>query len=214
MRGVLIGVIIFSFGLLVGIPFLISSNNLTSEESASLTNVTDLDWTYGNKEAKVVLIEYGDFQCEACAKAYTMIEKIKEEYGDNILIVARYFPLPGHQYSKQSASVVEASGQQGKYWEMSNIMYERQDAWSASNDTTEIFESYAREINLDMEKFAMDIKSQTTKDRIEKDLDSGKKLGIEATPSFFINGKKINTPTNIIDFRKILDKELTTYDIQ
>lgn len=208
MKGFVIGVIIFSVALLFGVPFLMSSSQVTPEETKILTNVTTSDWTYGNKEAKVVLIEYLDFQCEACARVYPMTEKVKEEYKDRVLFVTRYFPLSGHQYSRQSASVVEASGQQGKYWKMFKLMFERQTTWSESDDPTTLFNSYAKELNLDMEKFNVDIKSQTTKDRIDNDFSSGNKLNVQGTPSFFINGRKMSTPTDITAFRKVLDEEL------
>jgi protein-disulfide isomerase len=167
------------------------------------------DWVKGNKESKVILVEYLDFECEACGAYYPLVKRLSEEYGDRIAFTTRYFPLPGHRNSMTSASAVQSAGKQGKYWEMYDLVFQNQIEWG-EKETPEptIFEGYAQQLGLDMEKFRQDINSQEVKDRIERDKNTGNKLGIEGTPTFFLNGKRIENPRGYEEFKKVLDNAL------
>lgn len=180
----------------------------TTPKSESSTVATD-DWIKGNKDSKVVLVEYLDFECEACGAYYPVMKRLSEEYKDDVKFVVRYFPLPGHKNSMTSASAVEAAGRQGKYWEMHDIVFENQRDWGEKKVATpEIFEEYAKQLDLDLTKFQQDVTSQEVKNRIERDKNNGIKLGIQGTPTFFLNGKKIENPRGYEEFKKILDDVL------
>lgn len=172
--------------------------------SELLTVVSD-DWTKGNKDAQVTIVEYLDFECEACGAYYPVVKRLSEEYKDKVRFVVRYFPLPGHANSMTSALAVEAAGKQGKYWEMHNILFENQRDWGEMQFADpKIFENYAQQIGLDMEKYSTDITSREVKDRIERDRTSGEELDLAGTPSFFLNGNKITNPRGYEEFKKII----------
>jgi len=123
-----------------------------------------------------------------------------------VKFVVRYFPLPGHKNSMTAASAVEAAGKQGKYWEMHDVVFENQRDWGEKQIATPvIFEGYAKQLGLDLTKFQQDVISQEVKSRIERDKNTGTTLGIQGTPTFFLNGIKIENPRGYEEFKKILD---------
>lgn len=167
-----------------------------------LVEVNSGDWSEGNKNAKVTLIEYLDFECPTCAAYYPLMKELKEEFKDDVLFINRYFPLSGHINGMSSAIAVEAAGRQGKYWEMHNIVFEKQREWGGKSViNTAIFEEYAKEIGLDVEKFKSDVKLSEVREKVNKDRNSGQSLGVTGTPTFFLNGVKIVNPQTIEDFR-------------
>ncbi len=173
-----------------------------------LTVVAD-DYATGLAGATVTVIEYLDFECEACGAYFPLVKRLSQEYKDKVLFVSRYFPLPGHKNGMTSALAVEAAGRQGKYWEMYDLVFEEQKKWgerSAADPT--IFERYAEQLGLDMERFRQDVGSQEVKDRVLRDRDSGNQLGVNGTPSFFLNGKKIQNPQGYEAFKALLDNAL------
>ena len=108
-----------------------------------------------------------------------------------------------------SALAMEAAGKQGKYWEMHDLLFEEQQNWGerqASNPT--IFEQYAEQLGLDIEQFKQDVDSQEVKDRVVSDRDTGIRLGVNSTPTFFLNGEKIQNPRGYEAFKSLLDEAL------
>jgi protein-disulfide isomerase len=162
---------------------------------------------YGQENSAVTLVEYGDFECTACASFYPIFSQIKEIFKDEVKFEYRHFPLVQiHPNSIAAHRAAEAAAKQGKFWEMHNILFERQVSWSAAggsgnnipgNSPTPIFEGYAQELGLDLEKFKVDVKSSETLDTINADTALGKKAGVSATPTFILNGKKIENTTQI-----------------
>lgn len=185
----------------------VSSSTTTSKDD--LLQVAPDDWIKGNKEAKATVIEYLDFECEACGAYYPLVERLSEEYGDRISFVTRYFPLPGHKNSMTAARAAEAAGKQGKYWEMHDILFLDQRSWSEKPKADpKIFEGYAEKLGLDMERFRRDVDSKEVKERIERDRKAAEKLEAEGTPTFFLGGKKLENPRGYEDFKSLLEKEL------
>lgn len=181
----------------------------TAPVSEKVTSMPD-DWIKGNEDAQVTLVEYLDFECEACGAYYPVVKRLSEEFGAEVKFVNKYFPLPGHKNSMTSALAVEAAGRQGKYWEMHNILFENQRDWGEKQaPDPKIFENYARKIGLDMDKYKNDIASQELKDRIERDRKEGQKLGLSGTPSFYLNGKKIENPRGYEDFKALIQSALS-----
>lgn len=154
------------------------------------------DRTFGNKDAKVVLIEYGDFQCPGCGSAHPIVKAMSEKYKDNLAFVFRNFPLTNiHPNARAAAAAAETAGQLGKYWEMHNILYENQDEWSsASTDARAgIFAGYAERIGLDKKTFTSKLDDTTNvSKKINFDLALGRKLNVSGTPTFYLNGKKLS----------------------
>jgi protein-disulfide isomerase len=211
-----LGIILVSLLILGGAYFVFSqaaSSTTSSSEAVvnpDLLTIKDDDWAEGSPDTAVTLIEYLDFECEACGAYYPMLKQLKEEYHDDIRFVVRYFPLPGHKNSMPAALSVEAAGKQGKFWEMHNILYEKQKEWAEQQSTQPaLFEKYAKEIGLNMDKYKKDVQSQEAKDRVNRDVVSGTTLGVQGTPTFFMNGKKITNPQSYEEFTSIIDKEIS-----
>ncbi len=167
------------------------------------------DWVKGNKDARVTVIEYLDFECEACRANYPLVKRLSEEYENEVAFVSRYFPLPGHKNSMTAALAVESAGKQGKYWEMYNLLFEEQEKWGNQiSPDRRIFERYAEQLGLDTERFKQDVDSQAVRERVMRDRDAGNKLKVNATPTFFLNGKKIENPRGYEAFKSLIDTAL------
>lgn len=165
---------------------------------ASKYNGNIADHIYGNTDSTVTLINYGDFQCTACAYFHPKIKKVIEDYKDQIRYVFRNFPLGSyHPNGKAAAAVAEAAGLQGKYWEMHNKLYETQDNWTnlSGDERTDFFTEYAKDLKLDIKKFKSDIGSESVSDKISFDYSLGKKCEITGTPALFLNGEKVEQDT-------------------
>ena len=154
---------------------------------------------------KAQLVEFLDFECEACRAAEPVVAELKAEFGDRITFVNRYFPLPSHKNSGQAALAVEAAAQQGKYEQMAAKMFETQPQWGEKQDfQNALFRSFAEELGLDMEKYDAAMAAEETKERIRKDIADGKALGVTGTPTFFLNGEKLVLNSEE-QFRQLLD---------
>ena len=164
----------------------------------------------GKIDAKVTIVEFGDYQCPACAYANPTVQKIINIYKDNpeVNFVSRNFPLPQHSQAMISAEAAEAAGAQGKFWEMGNMLYERQNEWSGNSKAIEVFAGYAKELGLDVKAFTDSINQKKFQDVITKDRSGGQALGVNSTPTFFINGKKFQGALNIDSFKKEIDERL------
>lgn len=154
------------------------------------------DHVYGKADSKVVLIEYGDFQCPGCQSVNPAVVDVRNEYKDHIAFVYRHLPLTNiHPNALASAAAAEAAGKQGKYWEMHEKLFETQDSWS--NATAEqrqtFFDGYARELGLDLEKFKADMISDEVTRRINRDRALAAKIGADSTPTFVLNGEKLTS---------------------
>lgn len=145
--------------------------------------------TKGPANAPVVLEEFADFQCGACANFHKEMKKIQADYGSRLKVIFRNFPLQQiHKNSLEASRAAEAAGMQGKFWEMHDRLFERQGEWAESNGARQHFLTYARDLGLDVNRFLSDIDSSATSMRSLNDLQRGRALGITGTPSVFING--------------------------
>jgi protein-disulfide isomerase len=168
--------------------------------------ITANDNVFGPSDAPVTIVEYSDYQCPACQLYYFVLEKVFASSTVPIRFVYRHFPLGQHKNAINAAMAVEASGLQGKYWEMHKMVFENQSDWQDLGDASSIFASYAKELGLDLEKFKIDLGSTVLKDKIKASADEGLKIGIDSTPTFFINGKSITNPASYDEFKSIIEK--------
>jgi len=154
----------------------------------------------------VVLIEYGDFQCPSCGQYHPLLKELKQKYKGKVTFQFRHYPLVEiHQNALVSARAAEAAAMQGKFWEMHDMLFENQTSWSDSTNPTPIFEGYAEKLGLDMDKFRTDIKSEQTNDIVQADRAEARRLGYQSTPTFELNGQKIDNPASLDAFTKLLD---------
>lgn len=168
-------------------------------QAASVDSGNIADHVKGKEDSKVILIEYGDFQCPSCGGAFPNVNTLMDEYGDRIAFVFRNFPLTSiHPNAKAAAAAAESAGLQGKYWEMYDLIYENQDAWSNldTSKRTDAFVAYANQLALDTEKFTTDLSNADINKKINFDMSLGKANGVSATPTFFLNGEKLDEKTS------------------
>lgn len=159
---------------------------------------------------KAVLVEFLDFECEGCKAAYPVVEELRAEYADTVTFVHRYFPLPGHPNSMTAAVAVEAAGQQGQYEAMYQQMFDTQEQWShTTEDRSPVFRGYAEDLGLDMAAYDAAVADPATRDRIEADVADGTALGVQGTPTFFLDGQMLTLNT-LEQFRAEVDAAATT----
>jgi protein-disulfide isomerase len=147
----------------------------------------------GNPDAPVTLEEYGDFQCPPCGMFAAFLGQLEKEYESRLRVVFRNFPLTMHQHAREAALAAEAAGLQGRFWEMHDVLYREQETWSKAPNVRELFESYAGTIGLDLNKFKNDMDSEQAKARVDADRHRGESLGIQTTPTLFINNQPLET---------------------
>lgn len=175
--------------------------------------VSDQDWFEGGKDASVVLVEYSDFQCPACGAYYPIVKGLHDAYGDKLKIVYRNYPLTEvHPNAQIGAQAAEAAGLQGKFFEYHDMLFLNQKAWSLEEDPTGTLTGYAKTLGLDEAKFTSDLTSDAVKKSVKEDLDGGTKSNIQGTPTFFINGFKIENPNGLEPFKTLIDNALNPTD--
>lgn len=185
-----------------------TENQLSDEKAAP---ISENDRTKGNKDAKITLIEYSDFQCPACGSYYPLLKKLNEEFGNQMQFAYRHFPLKQiHNNAEPAAYAAEAAGKQDKFWEMHDIIFENQSQWSSLRNTQSIFEKYADSLKLDIQKFKTDMESKEVKEKISADYDSGISAGVNSTPTLFLNGKQITNPKSYDEFKDLINKTLSS----
>ncbi len=156
----------------------------------------------------VTFVEFLDFECEACGAAFPIVEQLREDYTGDVTFVIRYFPLPGHLNAERAARAVESAARQGELEAMYARMYESQPTWGESREPKDdLFRSFAEEIGLDMEQFDADYASEEVADRVQRDVEDGRSLGVEGTPTFFVDGDLFQ-PETVEDFAQVLDEAL------
>jgi protein-disulfide isomerase len=150
--------------------------------------VSEKDHIEGNHHAAIELVEYGDYQCPHCGRAYPIVKRMQQQLGDQLTFIFRNFPLAKiHPEATIAAIATEAAALQGKYWEMHDIVFENQD-----DLYMEALIEYAAELGLDIPQFEKDMADPALAIKVEADFESGIRSGVNATPTFFINGEKYN----------------------
>lgn len=157
----------------------------------------------------VTVVEFLDFQCPGCGAAFPAVEKLRTEYDGEITYVVRNLPLTQiHPNAMTAARAAEAAAEQGKYVEMYQKLFENQSAWAEAENAAEIFLGYAQELGLDVTKFTADVDSDVVTDRIKRDVSDAEELGVEGTPTFFIDDKKFTGKTSYDGLKTAIDKAL------
>ncbi len=197
------GTIILVAGALA--VFLFTGNPAT--EAATVDQEYEADISSGPPDADVVLVEYADFQCGACAGYAELLKPLRNEYQDQVLFVFRFFPLENHEWAMISSQVAHAAFLQGKFWEMHDLLYENQQEWTESSDPRPYFDAYATLLGLDLDKFHEDADAQSTLDFINSQAIEGSEGGVNHTPWFFLNGTTIQ-PRDADGFRELIEAQL------
>lgn len=198
-------VFLIAIAILVGVTKSGSGN----VSDFSLDTISPLDHVKGNASSTVVLIEYSDFQCPACRTYYPIIRELSQTYGDKLALIYRHYPLKQIHFNAEPAAwASEAASKQEKFWEMHNLLFEKQAEWEKASDLKSVFSEYATLLGLDKEKFLKDLDSSDVKGFVSDQRKSALKFGFNSTPTFVLNGKKIENPQSIEAFRLLIDKAI------
>jgi len=215
---ILAGIGVITLLIVVGAAFFLSGpatpNTLEGEgkvnDSALLLGPEQERDVQGSSSAKVTIVEFGDYQCPACGAAHPTLKQVLSEYKDKVYFVFRNFPLPMHPNAPLAAQAAYAAGLQGKFWEMHDKLYESQDEWSekSGGPAKETILAYAKELELDMTKFNDDLTKNAGSAKIQKDQNDGYQLGVNSTPTFYINGTKFSAVMTYDQLKKEIDDRL------
>lgn len=143
-------------------------------------------------EGAVTVVEFLDFECEACGAYYPVVEEARQKYAGQITYVVRYFPLPGHVNSMTSAVAAEAAAQQGRFEDMYHRLFETQAEWGEAQESrADVFRGYAVDLALDMAAYDAAVADPRTEQRVRADFEEGRALGVGSTPTFFVDGRPL-----------------------
>jgi protein-disulfide isomerase len=208
--------ILSTLGLLTLVVFIVgifffSSQSSGSENSTPVdTNVlySNIQNQTGDQNRPVQIVEFGDFQCPSCKGSFPITEQLLADRGGQINFIFRHFPLPQHANAMIAAQAAQAAANQGKFWDMYKLLYQNQDEWAnlGSDKALEKFQNYASQLELNVDQFILDSDSQEVKDIISKDLSDAHALGVDATPTFYINAVKLESAPTYDNFISTIDK--------
>jgi protein-disulfide isomerase len=166
----------------------------------------------GAPTATVTVEEFADFQCGTCAAKHPVAKEIISAYGSRIKFIFRHFPLTTiHDKAYDAAVAAEAAGMQGRFWDMQNQLFTNQSSWSTADPVKfrGILEEYAQKIGLDVEKFKTDMAGLAAKTRVDLDMQRGRSLKVNSTPSFFVNGRPLDLSQMTAEgIKQLVDAEL------
>lgn len=192
----------------------ITTNGTSNKSAANAENLIRPDsYTLGAADAPVTVVEFYDPECESCAAFHPTVKKIMKDYQGKIRLVARYMPL--HPNSLSAATFTEAAGEQGKYWEAQELLFQKQPEWGTKHgpqtappaDINALFRKYAAELGLDMDKMNAAFAENRYSAKTQRDLKDGQALGVRQTPTFFVNGRRL-ARFGEADLRALIDEEL------
>ncbi len=157
-------------------------------------------------EGAPVLVEFLDFECEACGAVYPAVERVRDRYEGRLTFAIRYFPMDGHRNARPAARAVEAAARQGEVEQMYSLMFRLQSEWGEQDrDHDDTFRIFAGEIGLDLQQYDADVASEQVEERIEADVRAGTRAGVTGTPTFFLDGELIQ-PQSLQDLYDVLDE--------
>lgn len=208
-------ILIFGGGIVLTLAFLVGAYFLTGKPEQSYfpeqNKVQKGDHTRWSDKNKILLVEYSDLQCPACQAYWQMMESLKsdkdftEKIEKQITFIYRQFPLENiHKNARVAAQAAEAASNQDKFFQMHDVLFENQSTWETEDNPFETFKKYAQELQLDLDQFQKDYSSKETQSKIDAQYKSGIDSDVKGTPTFYLNGNKIDNPRSADEFKKIL----------
>ena len=163
----------------------------------------------GPENARITLVEFGDYQCPSCKAYHPVVQELLARYPQQVRLEFHHYPLISiHPNAMAASMAVEAAGEQGKYWEMHDLVFELQDQWSRSPNPEPDFLAMASRLGLNQNSFMQAMRSPQLQDRVLQDVVRAREAQVEAVPTFFIDGKKISVPLSITAFVDIVEMNL------
>lgn len=197
--------------LVLGAVFFLGKSNKPKEPISN--QVLSIDYSKGQKigsdSAKVKLVEFSDLQCPACKSAEPFVKQVIEKHKDNFQFIYRHFPLTQHVHSKKAGEFAEYAGSQNKFWQIHDKLFETQEEWSTLSDPADYFANLGAQFELDKDKIKEAISKNIYDQKINDDQADGNILGVNSTPTFYLNGKKLNL-NSYVELDSLVSKELQT----
>ncbi len=197
----LLGTILGTFLLVVGIGYFFAQSSEPAVESAAVDPALiagEMRNLTGNPESEITIVNFSDFQCPACKSTETLVQQFLAEYGDRVRFIYRHFPIDSlHTNARLAAQAAESAGIDGKFWDYHRLLFERQEDWSQITDKTaliERFAEYAQELEIDKDQFLERIESPPVAELVESDRQAGLEANVNATPTFYVNGLETSAP--------------------
>jgi protein-disulfide isomerase len=164
----------------------------------------------GTANAPVTLVEYADYECPMCKLVYPMVNELVKRYPEKVRFEYHYFPLIQiHPHAMEAALAAEAAGDQGKYWEMHDLLFDRQEQWHATQNVESLFVTYAAQLGLNTKQFADSMHSRDAQTRILQDVERARNAQVQGTPTFFMNNQRLEPlPKNVDDLVRAVDDRL------
>ncbi len=198
---------VFGF-LLVAYKLTNTPQNTSYPEVNKILKSDHIKWATESAAIKNILVEYSDLQCPACKNFHTIIKdqvETDKKITSKVTFVYRHFPLTNlHQNAEKAAYAAEAAGKQNKFFEYADVLFAKQDEWAKIKDVETKFESYAKDLKLDVDKFKKDLNSKEAKEKVSADVLSGNNAAVNATPTFYLNGQKLDSVRSFDEFIKLL----------
>jgi protein-disulfide isomerase len=196
----LIGTIVGTLVLIFGIAIFFSGS--TSPAGQAVVDpaqaIGDARNTKGPEDAPVTIVEFSDLECPACRVAQPLVDQIVAEYPEQVRLVFRHFPLDSiHLNARLAAQSAEVAAQYGQFWEYQDLLFNSQSEWeeiTSRDELKELFSQYAEQLEIDKTEFASKIDSQQVVDAVQADVASALQLGVNATPTFYVNGVQTSAP--------------------
>ena len=186
--GVIVAIVVIFFGV-----YYFSSHNSTKTRTTSTTtNSKPSDHVEGQGSTGVTLVEFGDYECPYCGEYYPIVKAVVKQYYSQIYFQFVNFPLVSiHQNAFAAARAAEAASMMGDFWQMHDLLYQNQSQWVSSSNPLPYFLLYAKSLGLNTNTFQKDYNSDAVNNVINADMNKGNSLGIDATPTFYLDGKQI-----------------------
>ena len=171
-----------------------------AQHKASGSANIELSRTKGDIKARLHIIEYLDFQCPACAVGALTLREYLKKYPSDIYLQLKYYPISRiHEHAMLSATYAECAARQNKFWDFFDRLIDKQSQWSRLLNADSVFRDIARDANLDLSKLASCLEDDSVKTAVLRDKEGGKTLGVESTPTYFINGKMTVGPRPLLE---------------
>jgi protein-disulfide isomerase len=206
-------IIVLAVGVAAGAAVYLSRGTDHSAENNTSTSPSHADIKGGHirgpENAPVTLVEFGDYECPSCGAYHPFVKEVLTRYPDKVRLEFHHFPLVGvHPNAMTGAMAAEAAGEQGKFWEMHDALFENQPAWGESRNPEPVLIALASRVGLDVNRFMQSLRNPALQERILKDVTKGNELQINETPTFFINGERVHLKLSIEDFVQAVEAHL------
>ncbi len=208
---ILIGILVVIVGGMIGLFVVMNQGGSTNTGGLVDDKTLIKSTTHQEGSGSVKLVEFGDYQCPACGNAYPIVQQIMKDYQGKVTLYFRNFPLTNlHPNATVAANAAEEAADLGKFWQMHDLLYEKQKEWVGLPQAQAIakFADYANSLGIDGSKVADAATNQTEKSRIDADVTDGNTLQVNATPTFYVNDRQVTSGVGYNDLKAAIDAAL------